>query len=293
MNQNPNSIMVVGGANIDILAHQHVSGEPDSHPGEISLSAGGVGRNIAENLARLGQPVCFITCFGDDEFAGQLRQSLAVPQVDLDYAQTLEGHRSDSYLCVHDTNGEMVTAVNHMPLIDRITAEMLTPYRQRLRAARLIIVDCNLPAETLSWLAGLDVPMAVDAVSSAKADRLSPLVGKINIIKCTYAEAAKITGRTDNPDMLARALCTEHTDIVLMSMGAEPMLLATASEVMRFTPPPAEIISVTGAGDALFASFIHHHLSGKSITFCAEAGLRAAAITMGCLQAVHPEIATL
>ena len=33
MNQNPNSIMVVGGANIDILAHQHVSGEPDSRPG--------------------------------------------------------------------------------------------------------------------------------------------------------------------------------------------------------------------------------------------------------------------
>ena len=119
------------------------------------------------------------------------------------------------------------------------------------------------------------------------------LYGKINIIKCTYAEAAKITGRTDNPDMLARALCTEHTDIVLMSMGAEPMLLATASEVMRFTPPPAEIISVTGAGDALFASFIHHHLSGKSITFCAEAGLQAAAITMGCRQAVHPEIASL
>ena len=30
MNQNPNnSIMVAGGANIDILAHQHVSGEPD------------------------------------------------------------------------------------------------------------------------------------------------------------------------------------------------------------------------------------------------------------------------
>jgi len=59
------------------------------------------------------------------------------------------------------------------------------------------------------------------------------------------------------------------------------------------SPAPCRDYFCYGAGDALFASFIHHHLSGKSITFCAEAGLRAAAITMGCRQAVHPEIASL
>jgi len=288
-------IIVVGGANIDILAHQHdgLSGLADSHPGEIILSAGGVGRNIAENLARLGQPVCFITCFGDDSFAGQLKQSLALPHSDLSYAHSLAGHGSDSYLCVHDKNGEMITAVNHMPLIDRITTTLLKPHTQKLREARLIVADCNLPADTLFWLASLGVPIAVDAVSSAKADRLAPLIGRIDILKCTYPEATRITGRTDSPAELAGALCIENTRIVLMSMGAEPLILATPSEVMSFTPPPARIISVTGAGDALFASFIHQYISGSQITICAEAGLRAAAITMGCRQAVHPEIASL
>jgi pseudouridine kinase len=187
----------------------------------------------------------------------------------------------------------MITAVNHMPLIDRITTTLLKPHTQKLREARLIVADCNLPADTLFWLASLGVPIAVDAVSSAKADRLAPLIGRIDILKCTYPEATRITGRTDSPAELASALCIENTRIVLMSMGAEPLILATPSEVMSFTPPPARIISVTGAGDALFASFIHQYISGSQITICAEAGLRAAAITMGCRQAVHPEIASL
>ncbi|MEA4820923.1 MAG: PfkB family carbohydrate kinase, partial [Erysipelotrichales bacterium] len=56
------SIYVIGGANIDI------QGTPfeklkykDSNPGIISYSFGGVARNVAENLARLGDNVNFIS----------------------------------------------------------------------------------------------------------------------------------------------------------------------------------------------------------------------------------------
>ena len=47
-------VCVIGGMNIDL---QGSSNQPlvfnDSNPGEIVMSAGGVGRNIAENIAKL------------------------------------------------------------------------------------------------------------------------------------------------------------------------------------------------------------------------------------------------
>ena len=58
---------MVGGANIDIEGRLH--GQllfADSNPGKTSRSPGGVGRNIAENLARLEIPTRLITALGRD-----------------------------------------------------------------------------------------------------------------------------------------------------------------------------------------------------------------------------------
>ena len=47
----------------------------DSNPGHISLSAGGVTRNVCENLARLGADVKLLSCVGDDTFGAFIRRS--------------------------------------------------------------------------------------------------------------------------------------------------------------------------------------------------------------------------
>ena len=78
-------IIVIGGANIDISAKyiSSVAAAGDSNQGQISTSAGGVARNIAENLARLGSAVQLITGLGDDGFSVSVRASLNLPLLDL------------------------------------------------------------------------------------------------------------------------------------------------------------------------------------------------------------------
>ena len=50
--------VVIGGVNIDIGGHSFQPLIPaDSNPGKISVSLGGVGRNIAHNLSLLGTDV--------------------------------------------------------------------------------------------------------------------------------------------------------------------------------------------------------------------------------------------
>ena len=60
-------IIVIGGANLDIKAKSlAVNHFGTSNPSRISTSPGGVARNIAHNLARLGASVGLITVIGDD-----------------------------------------------------------------------------------------------------------------------------------------------------------------------------------------------------------------------------------
>lgn len=65
---------VIGGANADIVATTHKPFVPgDSNPGTVRLMAGGVARNIAHNLALLGNEVVFLTVFGGDSLASNIQ----------------------------------------------------------------------------------------------------------------------------------------------------------------------------------------------------------------------------
>ena len=62
-------VSVIGGANIDIHGRStQALRSNDSNPGDVHISAGGVARNIAENLARLGADTRLISAVGDDHW---------------------------------------------------------------------------------------------------------------------------------------------------------------------------------------------------------------------------------
>ncbi|MGQ9814624.1 MAG: PfkB family carbohydrate kinase, partial [Candidatus Roseilinea sp.] len=64
-------ILVIGAANLDIKGRLFAPAvASSSNSCAIRTSFGGVARNIADNLARLGVPVTLLTAVGND-FAGQ------------------------------------------------------------------------------------------------------------------------------------------------------------------------------------------------------------------------------
>ncbi|HXF83104.1 MAG TPA: PfkB family carbohydrate kinase, partial [bacterium] len=61
------TVVVLGGVNVDLLARAQGPLRPAaSTPGRVAITAGGAGRNVAENLARLGVPTVLIAAAGDD-----------------------------------------------------------------------------------------------------------------------------------------------------------------------------------------------------------------------------------
>src|SRR5690606_8664264 len=104
-------ILIIGAANIDLLAFPEkklLLG--DSNIGTVEMSGGGVGRNVAENLARLGNDVSFLTAFGNDCFGKMLRDDLESMGIDL-RASFFSNKRSGIYLAIADFRGDLLAAV--------------------------------------------------------------------------------------------------------------------------------------------------------------------------------------
>ena len=182
---------VVGGANIDIggfpLGRIAIQ---DSNPGRVRLSAGGVGRNIACNLARLGVDTQLVAPLGADAFAGFVLADCERAGVNTDLCFTFPGEASSSYLFIADAAGDMHLAINDMGICERMTPEALSGRLDALNAMDAVVLDANLPAETIAFLGkNLRVPLLADAVSTAKAPRLLGALDRLWALKPNAIEA--------------------------------------------------------------------------------------------------------
>lgn len=84
-------IAVIGSANMDIGGYPAAPLKAgDSNPGRVRLCLGGVGCNIARNLALLGVKVRFATALGGDLYARGIAETLEGMGIDLSLSLRLE-----------------------------------------------------------------------------------------------------------------------------------------------------------------------------------------------------------
>ena len=171
-------VVVVGGVNLDIGGRPH--GElvaADSNPGQVRMSLGGVGRNIAHNMALMGLDVRMLTAFGDDMNAQRIAASCGELGIDISQCLTVPGGATSTYLFITDGHGDMALAVSDMEIYEHVTPAFLAGRARLLQNAQLLVVDTNIPAQSIAWLAeNIRLPIFADPVSTAKAEKLRPVV---------------------------------------------------------------------------------------------------------------------
>ena len=146
----PKEIVGIGAANVDIMGESAARlVMEDSNPGTLSVSVGGVTRNVCENTARLGLPTRLITTVGEDMYGEKIRSWCRECGIATDSFITLPGKNSSSYVSIHRSDGEMAVALSDMRILQELTPARLEPMRDKLSAAAAIVVDGCLPQETL------------------------------------------------------------------------------------------------------------------------------------------------
>ena len=291
-------IVVAGAANIDLSGTPFLRLRPgDSNPGRIRLSPGGVGRNIAENLARLGCKVSLLTLLGNDLYGTMLREDSARKGIDMSLSITDPQAATSSYLCINGPDGDLHVAISDMSICDRLLPAQLEPLLPSLNQADMVVMDANLPEETLTWLAEhLQVPLAADPVSASKAPRLKGALSRLSLMKPNLAEAQALTGISIESDRDANRAAEALLDLgvrhVFLSLSARGVLAAEKGACCRIPCFSSPVKNTTGCGDAFLSAACAAFLRGLPLTEIARWGLAAASLCAGDDQAVALSLCT-
>lgn len=294
--------VVIGGANLDIKARSAATAIlGTSNPGSGAMAAGGVARNIAENLARLGTPTYLVAAVGQDPAGERLLADTAAAGVRLDHVHRSE-HPTGTYTAVLDTTGELVLAVADMTATEHLRPEHLGHVRELLGHAGLLVLDGNLSGPTASHALDLGlaagVRIVVDPVSVPKAAAFSPLIGAerpLFAVTPNRDELASLTGLPAGTDteLLAAADALHRRGVhhVWVRLGDRGSLLSSRDAGHEFVPAlPARVTDVTGAGDSMLAAFAHALLAGHPPREAVRWGTAAAALTIEHAHTVRPDL---
>ena len=286
--------VVVGGVNVDIGGKSFAPlVDADSNPGSVQISLGGVGRNIAHNLSLMGTDVRLLTAYGDDVHGQKVAASCSELGIDLSHARHITGGTTSTYLYLMDETGEMVLAVSDMEICKKITPTYLSNNLGLLQNAQLVICDANIPEESLIYLAeNCTVPLFCDPVSTVKAVKLLPILGKIHTLKPNRLEAELLSGVKINSKedvaAAADALLEKGVHRVFISMGADGIYAAMGKERLWLPNFPGQMINTTGCGDAAMAALAWAYLEGMDLKETALAGLAAGSIAMESAETINP-----
>ncbi|MBQ5781236.1 MAG: winged helix-turn-helix transcriptional regulator [Spirochaetaceae bacterium] len=292
--KNSQYAVVVGGVNLDIGGKSFaplVMG--DSNPGAVTLSLGGVGRNIAHNLALLGTNVAMLTAFGQDIHGDKIVSSSMELGISMEHALRPEKAFTSTYLYVANSNGDMSVAVSDMSVCEKITPDYLKNNATLLGNSQVIVMDTNIPTESVDFLAkSATVPLFCDPVSTVKAEKLIPILNKIHTLKPNRAEAELLSGIKitckEEIQKAAEVLLEKGVQRIFLSLGGDGVYVATKEEAFFMENLPGNMVNTTGCGDAFMSALVWSFMEKADLKTSALSGLAAGSITMENAQTINP-----
>ena len=292
-------VTVVGGANIDIhgKSQQALLAE-DSNPGSVHLSAGGVARNVAENLARLGVDCRLISAVGNDHHGQMLMRLSREAGIDTQHVLVIPSAPTSTYLSVLDHAGKMQVAIADMSIIDQLNVEFLKTQQPMLSQSALIVIDTNLATDTMAWLTSSfsSTPIFADTVSTAKALRLKPHLSCIHTLKTGTLEVEALTGlsaRTQKQlNHVADQLHDDGVDRVFITRGEKGVFDSSHNDrgTQSLNRNNRKIHNVGGAGDAFLAALAYSWMEDWRIEETVQFALAAADTTLSHAASNNPSL---
>ncbi|HEY6105125.1 MAG TPA: carbohydrate kinase family protein, partial [Anaeromyxobacteraceae bacterium] len=292
-------VVLIGAASLDVKARAAAPLIPrTSNHGRVSLSPGGVARNVAENLSHLGVSACLISAVGDDPYGAEIIQRTKQAGVDTSRVLVLPGHRSASYSAVLDDAGDMAVSIDDMHIVEAITPEVIRGHRKLLGGAAMIVVDTNLSLETLAEILAIArrarVPVCADPVSIDLAERLRPGLCGYSIITPNASEASVLcespVNNLEQAAAAAQKLVSCGVQMVVITLAERGLYYATREGSGHIPAPRVEVVDATGAGDALIAGIVYGLTDGLPLDECMRLGVSAATIALRSAETVSPDL---
>ena len=293
-------IVGIGAANVDVHGRSRKAiVMRDSNPGYMATSAGGVTRNILENLSRQGVATAMLTAIGDDLYGEKIVRDSTAAGIDMSRLHIRRGAASSSYIAILDERGDMLLGMSDMRIIEDLPNGYLDENRTLLKQADAIVCDACLPPALLEHLIALTAgctPVFIDPVSTAYARQMQPVAGLFNAIKPNQMELSILSGLpADTPTQIERAceaLLGRGTKRIAVSRGEKGCYYADAegNRLFRALRPVERMVNATGAGDAFMAGFAHAWTRCLPVEEMLDYALASGATALFSMTTINPDM---
>ena len=289
-------ILCIGAAHVDRKAKaKTVVQFGTSIPVTVEQGLGGVARNVAENLARLGCDAAISSRLGYDKDAEWVHKHSLDLGLDVSGLVYSHNHHTASYTALLDDSGELVLGLANMEIYDEFTPDTLSALPADLFTRPIWFLDTNPPQETLQALLQKRTNqhlIAVDPVSTPKARKLLGQLSGIDFLFPNRDEAEVLSGETistlDDVRRAGEAICAQGVGHVIITLGSEGVYVVGGQTERVFPAFSAKVLDVTGAGDALIAGFLSGYQNTQSVEVAITHGLAAAKLAIETTETVNP-----
>jgi len=290
-------ICVIGGSNIDIVGFpQDKLVYKDSNLGHLQISLGGVGRNIAENLVRLGLNTKLITAVGNDSFGTEIVNSCNEIGIDLKDSLFEKKLNSSVYLAIMDEKNDMALGMDAMSICEALDINFIRKKKVQINNASIIVLDTNLRKDVLEYIVNSypNKKYFLDTVSGIKSVKAQNILDKLFMIKTNKLEAEvlyenKINNKKDL-EKAAQFFLKKGIKNVFITLGKSGVFYSDKDYSNIIAPPKIKIENTNGAGDAFSAGVIYGYSKSFDINKCAQLGVLCASITIANKDTVSAEM---
>lgn len=294
-------VVVIGAASLDTIGRlKSELTQGTSSPSQIHISFGGVARNVAENLAHLGQPVTLLSVVGDDLIGEQLLQHSSSSGVDMSLVYCTDKHPTSSYLAILSSTGEFQFALDDMRAMSSLSSTYIRQNTSLIKQAAMVFIDGNLSKEALRTVVSIAqsarVPVCADPTSSSLAVQMIKYLPHFHLITPNSAEAAILAdccvSSSNRKETLtaAKRLVSRGVDIAIITRAEFGVTYASSDTSGHIPAIRTKVVDPTGASDALTATMIFALLNEIPLDDAVRLSVAAASVTLRHQGAVAPDL---
>ena len=288
-------VCVIGGTNIDFFGRPDDELiEGDSNTGDIKISIGGSARNIAENLVRLGIETELITAIGKDQYGEIIKERSLKSGLRIAKNNFYDSKTTSTYLALLNHKGDVCYTVSEMSIMDLVTPSVIAQKKADIEHSELIIIDTNLPQETIEYIASNFSHKKILAYPDSihKAKKLNKVWHSLHYVQPNYGELQAMTNNQikDAKDVVkaVNILIEGGIKNVLVTMGFKGAYFASKDIRFFVSAPEVDIVEQMGWREAYFAGIAYGLYHDKTEKESIDIGRYASTIALESYETISP-----
>ena len=271
--------------------------------GSIRFVHGGVARNVAEDMARIGSPVTFVTLGDTTPMSREAMERLEAQNIDLRYSIRVPQNGVGLWLAVMDEKGDLAGSTSQMPDTEPLARYLQERGEEIVSGADSVCLEMDMGEELSEWIVALCQKYRKDlyciSANMSVVQRRPDLLRHTRCFICNDIEAERLlhhpVSRAD-PEAAVETILQYGRGMGLRSMV---VTLGSAGSVYydsitgdagHCPAHKVEMVDSTGAGDAFFSGVVSGLTRGLSLGRAVAAGTRLAALTIQSDEACCPSL---